>query len=104
MKENKKNTKTDLKALDNLRDKDIDYSDIPELDDEFFKNAILVEPKPKQSLTVRYDEEIIEYFKKTVGRGYQSKMNSVLKAYVKHEKSGEKPNSTIKKVHRENRK
>jgi uncharacterized protein (DUF4415 family) len=86
MKKNKKRTKTDLKALDKLRDQDIDYSDIPELDAKFFKEATLMEPAHKQSLTVRYDKEVVDYFKKTIGRGYQSKMNAILKAYVQHAK------------------
>ena len=83
MQEKKKLTASDLKALDKLKDKDIDYSDIPELDEDFFKNAVIVEPEKKQSLTVRYDKEVVDYFKYTVGRGYQTKMNAVLKAYVK---------------------
>ncbi len=32
--------------LVNMSDEDIDYSDIPELDEEFFKNAKLVQRKP----------------------------------------------------------
>lgn len=82
MKENRRTIKSNLKALDTLSDNDIDYSDIPELDEEFFKRATLVEPEKKQSLTVRYDKEVINYFKE-FGKGYQSKMNAVLKAYVK---------------------
>jgi len=39
----KKNTKkqslTDWKKVDEMTDDDIDFSDIPELDDNFFKNA-----------------------------------------------------------------
>jgi len=35
----KKPTKTDLARIDRMTDKDIDYSDIPALDDEFFKKA-----------------------------------------------------------------
>ena len=31
--------KSDLKRFDAIRDEDIDYSDIPELDDNFWKNA-----------------------------------------------------------------
>jgi len=85
MHQQEKYTATNLKALDSL--KDIDYSDIPELDEEFFKHAALIEPKKKQSLTVRFDIEVIDYFKNTVGKGYQTRMNAVLKAYVKsHQK------------------
>ena len=32
----KKLSKAELKAIDELEDKDIDYSDIPQLDGEFF--------------------------------------------------------------------
>ncbi len=31
-----------LKAIESIRDEDIDFSDIPELDDAFFENAALV--------------------------------------------------------------
>lgn len=86
MRKNRKPTKSNLKALDQLQDKDIDYSDIPELDDKFFKEAARVTPEHKLSLTVRYDKEVIDYFKQVVGRGYQSKMNAILKAYVRHAK------------------
>lgn len=86
MKENKKPTKTDLSEIDKLSDQDIDYSDIPELDESFFREAKLVKPQTKESLTVRYDKEVVDFFKQHVGKGYQSKMNAVLKAYVRHEK------------------
>jgi uncharacterized protein (DUF4415 family) len=35
----------------------------------------------KQQLTVRYDKKVIEYFKGT-GKGYQTRMNAVLRDYV----------------------
>ena len=35
----KKRTKSDLKRLDAMGDKDIDYSDIPELDEAFFRDG-----------------------------------------------------------------
>lgn len=52
MKNNNNPTKTDLKALDKIKDQDIDYSDIPELDNEFFKNSTLVQPPHKQNLAI----------------------------------------------------
>jgi hypothetical protein len=39
--------KSDLARLDRMTDEDIDYSDIPPLDDEFFKNAKAVSPPEK---------------------------------------------------------
>ncbi len=44
--------KTDWKRLSEMKDKDIDMSDIPELDDEFFRNAEILVP-PKQTITLR---------------------------------------------------
>jgi hypothetical protein len=40
-------TKSDLARLDRMTDEDIDYSDIPPLDDEFFRNAKRVPPPGK---------------------------------------------------------
>ncbi len=47
MKEKRKNSKTDYKRLDSMKDKDIDYSDIEELDDKFWAKAKLVTPQLK---------------------------------------------------------
>ena len=77
-----KKSKTDWKAFDALKDADIDYSDNPELDDAFFKNATLILPQKKQSITLRLDPEILDFFK-AKGPCYQTRMNSVLKTYVK---------------------
>jgi uncharacterized protein (DUF4415 family) len=62
-------------------DQEIDYSDIPELDEAFFKNAKLVEPSPKEQITMRLDADVLEWFRAR-GKGYQTRMNAVLKAYV----------------------
>jgi uncharacterized protein (DUF4415 family) len=71
-----------LKEIAARKDNDIDYSDIPELDEAFWKNAHLVLPKPtKRQLTIRFDEDMIAWFKAR-GKGYQSHMNAVLRAYM----------------------
>jgi hypothetical protein len=41
-----------------VADKDIDFSDIPELDDDFFKNAKIVLPRPKVSITLRIEPDV----------------------------------------------
>ena len=62
-------------------DQNIDYSDIPELDEAFFRSARLVEPSPKEQVTMRIDADVLEWFRAR-GKGYQTRMNAVLKAYV----------------------
>lgn len=37
--------------------------------------------RPKQSVTIRYSPEVIEYFRAT-GEGWQSRMDEVLRKYV----------------------
>ena len=44
-----------LEELKKRADQNIDYGDIPELDETFFKNAKLVEPAHKEQVTMRID-------------------------------------------------
>ena len=53
----------------------------PEVDAAWFKSARVVMPKPKQAVSLRLDREVMEWFKKQ-GRGYQTRINAVLRAYV----------------------
>lgn len=73
--------KSDLARLDNMTDADIDYSDIPPLDADFFGKATITLPKRKDSITLRLDHEVLSYFKRQ-GKGYQTFINAVLKTYV----------------------
>jgi len=77
---------TDWERLRNMRDEDIDVSDIPELDDEFWKNAVIVEPDPTQQVTLRVKRSVLDYFK-AGGKGYQTRMNQVLESFVKAHQS-----------------
>ena len=76
-------TEAEKARFDALRDEDIDYSDIPELDAEFWANAEIRHPSQKPSVTMRVDEETLEYFKGEEPKGYTARMAAVLKAYVK---------------------
>ncbi|MBL0702097.1 MAG: BrnA antitoxin family protein [Desulfosarcina sp.] len=75
---------TDWDRVDKLRDNDIDFSDIPEITPEMFAKAVLRKGlKPvvrKTQVTLRIDEDILTWFKKQ-GKGYQTRINSLLKAY-----------------------
>lgn len=71
-----------MEELGALPDEGIDFSDIPELTEEFFRNATIVYPeRMKKHLSLRLDPDIVAFFKRE-GRGYQTRMNAVLRAYV----------------------
>lgn len=59
-----------LEELDRLPDSDIDLSDIPE-------HTTFYKPIKKQT-TVRIDADILAWLK-TYGKGYQTKLNAILR-------------------------
>ncbi|WP_438751794.1 BrnA antitoxin family protein [Pararhizobium sp. O133] len=63
-------------------DTQIDYSDIPELGDDFWKNAVLVEPEGTQQVTLRVKKSVLEAYKAT-GKVYQTRMNAVLESFAR---------------------
>jgi uncharacterized protein (DUF4415 family) len=78
----KKQSQTDMAKLQHMRDEDIDYSDIPDYGDDaaFWAKAEIVLPKPKVAISIRLDQDVLEWFK-SQGRGYQARINAVLRAY-----------------------
>lgn len=62
-----------------MKDSDIDYSDIPPLDNTFFKRATEAWPPAKQQLTIRLDTDVLKWLKGH-GRGYQTRINRILRA------------------------
>ena len=76
-----KRSKTNLERFDSLTDDEINTSDIPPLDNSFFKNAKLRMPETKTTITIRIDPDVLQWFKQQ-GKGYQSKMNAVLRLYA----------------------
>jgi uncharacterized protein (DUF4415 family) len=87
-KNTKKQSKTDWKRIDAMREEDIDHSDIPRLGPDFFKNAILW-PGPKQQITLRVDPDVLTFFRNH-GRGYQTTINAVLRKYMEARKERQK--------------
>lgn len=86
----KKSTKSDLARLDALREEDIDYSDIPALDESFFEKATVQWPAHKKQLTIRLDEDVLDWLKQQ-GRGYQTRINAILRAYYDAHKDNNVP-------------
>jgi uncharacterized protein (DUF4415 family) len=81
--EDSKPTAREIKRLAGLAarpESEIDYSDIPPLDEKFWRNAI---PNPfyrplKKQLTVRLDADVIAWLRKQ-GKGYQTRLNGLLR-------------------------
>ncbi len=77
----KKKYYSDLQRLRSLKDEEIDTSDIPELDAVFFENAVISLPRPKATVCIRLDQDVLEWFK-SKGKGYQTRINALLRAYM----------------------
>ena len=54
----------------------------PALDEAWFRSARIVLPERKIPVSLRLDKDVIAWFKAR-GAGYQSRINAVLKAYVR---------------------
>jgi len=65
----------------------IDFSDIPETDAAFWAKAELRIPMNKQGVFLRLDPEVLDWFKGQ-GKGYQTRMNAVLRSYVESRMKG----------------
>ena len=95
MRENGSGLKSNLNQVDKHKLDSSDYSDIPELPEEFFtrgqlyRNGASIERRTrgkqkrptKRQLTIRLDSEIVDFFKNQ-GKGWQTKINEILHKYV----------------------
>lgn len=81
---------TDWERVDAMKDEDIDLSDCPETTPEMFAKAVVrrgFKPTPsKAQLTLRVDSDVLAWFKAR-GRGYQTQINALLRAYMEAHKS-----------------
>jgi uncharacterized protein (DUF4415 family) len=79
-------SQTDWARVDAMTDEDIDLSDCPEITPEQFAKAVvrrggLPSTKNKDQVTLRIDSDVLAWFKQQ-GRGYQTQINSLLRAYM----------------------
>ena len=65
-----------------VKDEDIDFSDIEELDESFWREAELIEPDRTERITLRVKRSVLDHFR-SAGRGYQTRINRVLEHYVR---------------------
>jgi uncharacterized protein (DUF4415 family) len=78
--------KTDWKRVHALSDSEIEraVADDPDTfipDPKWFERARLVMPQAKEMVTLRLDPDVLAWFRKA-GRGYQTRINAVLRAFV----------------------
>jgi uncharacterized protein (DUF4415 family) len=82
-------SQTDWARVDAMTEEELEASIDKDEEGEIDWSTIQVGiPAPKQQLTVRFDLDVIEWFK-TQGAGYQTRMNAVLKSFVDAQKKKE---------------
>lgn len=80
-------SQTDWEALEEKTDEEIREAvesdpDAYFLDEDWFEAATFVDPSAeKERISIRLDKDILEFFR-ACGRGYQSRINKVLREYV----------------------
>lgn len=97
MTERKRAIGSDLKAVDAYKLTKKDYDEIPELTDEDFERGVWHKggkpmphgprgrPKsknPKEPVSLRLDPDVLTHFRRS-GRGWQSRINAVLRKAAK---------------------
>ena len=55
--------------------------ELKNLPDDFWDNAVLVEPIVKRPISIRIDEDVLHWFRQS-GPRYQSRINAVLRSYM----------------------
>lgn len=71
--------------FDAMTDEEIDTSEIPPLDEDFFDQATLRLPHPQTTVPLKLDTDVLEWFR-SQGQAYQRRMNMVLRFYMESHK------------------
>ncbi len=85
-----RDSQTNWERINNMRDEDINLSDIPEVTENHLAQAVLrvdgkTFPKGKVRVNILLDANIVAYFKTQAGgRGYQTLINEALKTNILH--------------------
>jgi uncharacterized protein (DUF4415 family) len=61
---------------------DPDWAGLLDID---WSNAVIVQPPAKKPLSIRLDQDVVDFFQAT-GKGYQTRINAVLRHYVDQQK------------------
>jgi uncharacterized protein (DUF4415 family) len=77
--------RTDWRRLRSMTDEALhaailDDPDATPTDEAFWKDARVVMPRRKETVTMRLDADLLEWFRRE--RGYQTRINAILRAYM----------------------
>lgn len=95
-KTSKRKSGTDWNALRHMSDAEIRAGidadpDAHATDEGFWEEAKVVWPQPKRVVTMRLDADLLQWFRRE--RGYQTRINAILRSYMKaHDKGNERGN------------
>ncbi len=77
--------RANLERLRSQTEEEIAATSPPNLADlpgDFWDRAIIVTPPAKEAISLRVDQDVLAWFR-AGGSGYQTRMNAVLRAYMK---------------------
>lgn len=84
-----KPSETDWERIDAMTDDEIDTSDIPPLNEEFFKRAKVRLPKRYVMMKVQVDSDVLDWFK-AQGKDYEQRINAALRIYAEAHKAAQR--------------
>jgi uncharacterized protein (DUF4415 family) len=92
--------KTDWRRLRSMTDEEIhaaiiDDPDATPTDEAFWEDAHVVAPQRKETVTMRLDADLLEWFRRR--HGYQTRINAILRAYM-NAQSGDRSSTTMTRV------
>lgn len=94
--ESRRKGKTDWERVRRMSEEEIERGAAEDADNPPWTEAeleaarlVLPSERPKVPISIRLDPEVVEYFK-AQGSGYQSRINAVLRAYVRSRRGGRK--------------
>jgi len=90
----KHGSRTDWARVDAMTDAEIeaqmrDDPDWAEFMDIDWSKATIVVPVPKDAISIRLDKDVLDFFRAT-GKGYQTRINAVLRHYMQERQKVDK--------------
>jgi uncharacterized protein (DUF4415 family) len=85
--------RADVARLRSMSDAEIARTSPPELADlpaDFWQGATLVMPVAKEAISLRVDEDVLQWFR-SLGPRYQTRMNAVLRSYMAQAERSARP-------------